>query len=66
MEIRVNGELRQWDRSLTVRDLLEALGVRPDGVVVERNLEIVPRERITEEMVEDGDSLEIIRLVGGG
>jgi thiamine biosynthesis protein ThiS len=66
MEIRVNGETRQWDRSLTVRDLLEALGVRPDGVVVERNLEIVPRERITEEMVEDGDSLEIIRLVGGG
>ena len=66
MEIRVNGETRQWDRSLTVRDLLEALGVRPDGVVVERNLEIVPRERITEEMVEDGDSLEIIQLVGGG
>jgi len=66
MEIRVNGETRQWDRSLTVRDLLEALGVRPEGVVVERNLKIVPRERIAEEMVEDGDSLEIIRLVGGG
>ena len=66
MEIRVNGETRQWDRSLTVRDLLEALGVRPEGVVVERNLKIVPRERMAEEMIEDGDSLEIIRLVGGG
>ena len=66
MEIRVNGETRQWDRSVTVRDLLEALGIRPEAVVVERNLKIVPRERMAEEMVEDGDSIEIIRLVGGG
>jgi sulfur carrier protein len=66
MEIRVNGETRQWDRSVTVRDFLEALGIRPGAVVVERNLQIVPRERVAEEMVEDGDSIEIIRLVGGG
>ena len=66
MEIRVNGETRQWDRSFTVRDLLEALGIRPGAVVVERNLRIVPRERVAEEVVEDGDSIEIIRLVGGG
>ena len=66
MEIRVNGETRQWERSVTVRDLLEALGIRPRAVVVERNLKIVPRERMAEEMVEDGDSIEIIRLVGGG
>jgi sulfur carrier protein len=66
MEIRVNGETKRWDRSVTVRDLLEALGVRPERVVVERNLKIVPRERMAEEMVEDGDSIEIIRLVGGG
>ncbi len=66
MEIRVNGETRQWDGSVTVRDLLESLGIRPGTVVVERNLQIVPRERVAEEMVEDGDSIEIIRLVGGG
>lgn len=66
MEIRVNGETRPWDHSITVRDLLEALGIRPGAVVVERNLQIVPRERVAEEMVEDGDSIEIIRLVGGG
>jgi len=66
VEIRVNGETKQWDRSITVRDLLEALGIRPRAVVVERNLKIVPRERMAEEMVEDGDSIEIIRLVGGG
>ncbi len=66
MEIQVNGEKRQWDASVTVGDLLEALGIRPGLVVVEKNLRIVPRERMGEEMVQDGDSIEIIRLVGGG
>ena len=66
MEIRVNGEKRRWESPVTVLALVEALGLRPATVVVERNLKIVPRERMAEEMVEDGDSLEIIRLVGGG
>ena len=66
MEIRMNGEIRRWDSPVTVLALIESLGIRPGTVVVERNLKIVPRERMAEEMVEDGDSLEIIRLVGGG
>jgi sulfur carrier protein len=66
MEIRVNGEMRRWDSSVTVLALVEGLGIRPVTVVVERNLKIVARERMAEEMVEDGDSVEIIRLVGGG
>ncbi|MHB8771179.1 MAG: sulfur carrier protein ThiS [Syntrophales bacterium] len=66
MEVRVNGEIRHWERSVTVRELLEGLGIRPETVVVELNLRIVPRERVGEEMIAEGDSLEIIRLVGGG
>jgi thiamine biosynthesis protein ThiS len=66
MEIRVNGEKRRCDGPAAVGDLLEALGIQPGLVVVERNLRIVPRERVAEEMIQDGDSLEIIRLVGGG
>ncbi len=66
MEIQVNGEKRQWDGPVTVGDLVEALGIRSGSVVVERNLRIVPRERMGEEILQDGDSLEIIRLVGGG
>jgi sulfur carrier protein len=66
MEIRVNGETRHWDSSVTVSDLVETLGIRSGSVVVERNLRIVPREQMADEMIQDGDSIEIIRLVGGG
>jgi sulfur carrier protein len=66
MEIRVNGETRQWDRWITIRGLLEDLHIRPEAVVVERNLKIVPREQMDTELVADGDLIEIIRFVGGG
>jgi thiamine biosynthesis protein ThiS len=66
MEIQVNGEKRQWDASVTIDDLMEALGIPSGTAVVEKNLRIVPRERMGEEVVQDGDSIEIIRLVGGG
>lgn len=66
MEIQVNGEKRQWDEPVTVVSLLEALGIRPVTVAVERNLRIVPREEMAREMVHDGDTIEIIRMVGGG
>ena len=66
MKIWINGETKQWNQSVTIRGLLEDLDIRPETVVVERNLKIVPRERIAEEPVEDGDSIEIIRFVGGG
>ena len=66
MEIWINGETKQWNQPVTIRGLLEDLHIPPETVVVERNLKIVPRERIAEEPVENGDSIEIIRFVGGG
>ena len=66
MEIQVNGEKRHWDGPVTVLDLLEALGIPPATVAVERNLGIVPRDEMARETIHDGDAIEIIRMVGGG
>ena len=67
MEITINGVKRtDFVSPLTVADLLEQLGINPRSVVVERNLEIVARNVINEMFVKDGDTIEIIRIVGGG
>lgn len=66
MEITVNGEKRQLSESFTVVGLLQVLGIKPQSVAVERNLKIVPRGDMETERIEEGDVLEIIRLVGGG
>jgi thiamine biosynthesis protein ThiS len=46
--------------------LLEWLKLSADRVAVERNLEIVPREKWGQTQIEDGDRLEVVKFVGGG
>jgi thiamine biosynthesis protein ThiS len=66
MEITVNGQRKEYSGPPYVTALLEALGIHPRPVVVERNLRIVPRSELEKEPIQDGDSFEIIRFVGGG
>jgi len=66
MEIVLNGEQRRFDGSLTIKGLLKQLDIDPDTVVVERNLNILSRDDHGSEPVEDGDTIEIIRMVDGG
>ena len=66
IRVTLNGEGRQVEEGLTVEALVRALGLDPGRVVVERNLEIVPRPRYPQVPVGDGDRLEIVQIVGGG
>jgi len=66
MEINVNGQKKDYVGPPFVTGLLKSLGINPRVVVVERNLRIVPRHELEKEPVRDGDSIEIIRFVGGG
>lgn len=66
MEIQVNGKKQECAGPVTVLAFLEALGIQPATVAVERNLRIVPRQEMAQEMIREGDTLEIIRMVGGG
>lgn len=64
--VRVNGEQRTVPRGLTLSGLLEELGVDARRVAVERNREVVPRDRRDEVELEEGDEVEIVQFVGGG
>ncbi len=66
MEIILNGETRRLEGALSVRGLLEQLGLDPAKIAVERNLEIVPRGTYDQVAVGDGDRLEIVHFIGGG
>jgi sulfur carrier protein len=64
--IVVNGETRAAIPGATVVDLLRDLGLDGGRVAVERNLEILPRQKWTETRIEAGDRYEIVQFVGGG
>jgi len=65
MQVQINGEPREVSAS-TLLELVEALGLDPRKVAIERNLEIVPRSLHGETALADGDRIEIVQFVGGG
>ena len=65
MKIRLNGRDVEFMGS-SILDLLSSYSIDPQTVVVEKNGEIGKRENFKSEIIEEGDRLEIVRLVGGG
>ena len=67
MQLTVNGEQRDLQVGLTQLDqVVEALGHHPKLVVVEFNGLILTPDLWAQQQVKDGDSLEIVTIVGGG
>ena len=64
--ITVNGQTRPAVAGATVVDLLRALGLDGGRVAIERNLEILPRQKWPGTQVQPGDRYEIVQFVGGG
>jgi thiamine biosynthesis protein ThiS len=67
MKLYINGEEKTFDSpNPTLASLVESLGMKPDRVAIELNLEIVRRDRWAETVLHDGDKLEMVHFVGGG
>jgi thiamine biosynthesis protein ThiS len=66
MRINVNGQPQNQREGISVAELLAALSLEPRRVAVERNKLIVPRAQYAQTMLTEGDTLEIVTLVGGG
>ena len=66
MEVTVNGARREVPADVTVRELIEHLGLTEGPVAVEINRTIVPRARHADQRVSPGDEIEVVHFVGGG
>ena len=64
--VTVNGKRREIEREVDLAGLLLALEIDARGVAVARNGEVVPRDQHATVTVREGDSVEIVRMVGGG
>jgi len=66
VNIQLNGESRILPEGATVRDLLTALQLDSRYLAVEVNRNVIPRAKHSEQVLHDGDHVEIVTLVGGG
>ena len=64
--LTVNGEKRELEGPVRLTAFLETLGVNPRYVAVAQNGAVLQRQRWPEVVLQDGDVLEIVRMVGGG
>lgn len=64
--LQVNGRRVELDGPTSLLDYLEKLGVSPRAVAVERNGVIIERSSYAGAKLEEGDVVEIVRMVGGG
>ena len=66
MHARINGKDVELDGPTRLLDYIASLGVDPRAVAVEHNGEILQRDQFAEAVLQDGDVVEIVRMVGGG
>lgn len=66
LTITVNGEAMRLSVGASVADLLERLRVATPRVAVERNREILPKAEYRGTPLAEGDTYEVVELVGGG
>ena len=65
INISLNGE-QIMTEAHNILTLIQSKNLKPDTVVVEKNLEITKREEWDKLSIKDGDKIEIIRFMGGG
>lgn len=61
----VNGKKQDFE-GYSVNKMLEELSLNKDKVVIELNLEILPKNKFDERVLRDDDKIEIVAFVGGG
>ncbi|TMC05842.1 MAG: sulfur carrier protein ThiS [Chloroflexi bacterium] len=64
--VQVNGKRVELDGPTPLLGYLRALGVDARAVAVEVNGEILQREAYAGCTLREGDTIEIVRMVGGG
>jgi len=64
--IRVNGQDRHIPAATTLRGLIELCGLGQAACAAEVNRTLVPKRDHTTRILAQGDSVELVSLVGGG
>lgn len=64
--LTVNGKKVELEAPLRLLDYIQRLGVDHRTVAVEHNGHILERERFASAVLDEGDVVEIVRMVGGG
>lgn len=66
MRITLNGKPKETPEGITLAKLLKDLGIAPERVACEVNLNVIRRMEYEKTRISEGDKIEIVQVIGGG
>lgn len=66
MNIKVNGESREFTQGTTLLVVIQSLGLESKVMAAAVNMEIVKQDAWDKAGLNDGDTIELLDFVGGG
>jgi len=66
IQLTINGQTQHFAAPINVTQLIDHLALHGKRIAIECNGEIIPRSRFSEQILADGDQLEVVVAVGGG
>lgn len=66
MKLTVNGESREVPDGASIEKLIQDLGINPGRLACELNMTIIKRAEYNSTILKDGDTIEIVQMIGGG
>jgi len=66
MTLTINGKEKTLHEALSVRALVDSLGLGEKRVAVEVNKELVVKQEWASRILREGDHVEVVTFVGGG
>jgi thiamine biosynthesis protein ThiS len=66
MKVFINGETREIESTLNLRELLQKFDLPSERIAVELNREVVRKKDWETIEIRDADKIEIVHFVGGG
>ncbi len=66
MTLIVNGEKKEFEKDLTIEEILRSLGVEEKVMAAAVNTKIVKKEEWKRYRPKEGDRVEFLTFVGGG
>ena len=66
IQVTLNGRELELNEAISLADYLEEKGLAGRRLAVAHNGDVIPRDDYGNVTIDDGDTLEIVRPVGGG
>lgn len=66
MEVILNEKAYTVKENISLADFIENLSLKPEGIAIAINLEVVPKERWSKTILTDKMELMLIHAVSGG